>query len=111
STQDQHIEWQPDRAAPVRVAAEHTGVGFGGGVFYFVPLAMKVEWIRGVLLPLGQGPDAKGGEEAVLIEHPRPDGTQFCLITDAEQVATFHAWHIGEMDVRQNEAVAVHEIL
>ena len=54
---DERIDGHPDRAAPVRVAAEHAGVGFARHIADAVILAADVEHIRmlGMISARGRG--------------------------------------------------------
>src|SRR5262245_65116519 len=74
-TQDQHIDRQPDRPAPIGVSAEHSRVGLGGEVPDFVAFAVNIEYVRMLFVPPGERPDAKGREKPFLIKHTRKNST------------------------------------
>src|SRR5712691_2095619 len=59
---------QPNRAAPVGVAAEKTGPGFPGRVFHAVLISARRKHIRVGQVKFGKGTDAEGREEFVLMK-------------------------------------------
>ena len=82
------VDGHPDRAAPVGVAAEHSGVGFGGQVGHPVVLAADTEQVRMALVVPRQGADAMSTEEFPLIEHRREHPAQLVFVQDrCEQAA------------------------
>src|SRR5215471_10677381 len=73
---DQGVDGRPDRSAPVGVAAEHTGVGLGRQVRHPIFLVPHTENKRMLGMIAGQGANAVGAEELLLVEHGRQHPTQ-----------------------------------
>ena len=71
-----HVDRHPDRAAPVRVAAEHSAVGFGRQVVDAVLLAVNAEDVRMVFVELGQRANAVRAQKLVLVEHLRQNSAE-----------------------------------
>src|SRR5258708_33274416 len=65
---DEEIERQPDRTAPVRVAAKLIGSRLSGAVSDDAAMAVQRELVRLDRMPLGKGADAVGGKELGLVE-------------------------------------------
>src|SRR5260370_41494085 len=65
---EQIIDRQPNRAAPVGVAAEKPGPGFPGRVFDAVLIAAGRKYIRVGQVKFGKRADAEGREEFVLVK-------------------------------------------
>src|SRR5215467_5080445 len=68
---DQGVDRHPDRSAPVGVAAEHAGVGFGRQVRHPIFLVPHMENKRMLGMIAGQGAHAVGTEELLLVKHCR----------------------------------------
>src|SRR5262249_24129446 len=65
------VRRKPDRPAPIGVAAEQAGVGFARHITHAVYLAAGLEFIRVLLMELGQGTNPIGGQELVFIKEIR----------------------------------------
>src|SRR5262245_46575655 len=67
---DQEIHREPHRAAPVRIPAEQSRIGFAGSVSDFkrAPVNMKDIWI--VQMESRKSANPKGREKFGLVEHP-----------------------------------------
>src|SRR5262249_26729644 len=65
----QIIDGHPDGAAPIRVAAEDTALGFARLVFNPVMPPVVFEVVRMIEVSAGQGPYTVGREEFRLVEH------------------------------------------
>ena len=66
---EQIVHREPDRAAPVGVAAEEVRVRFAGNVLHPELLTAAAEDVGIVPVVLRQRADAVGGEELVFVEH------------------------------------------
>src|SRR5262245_34303376 len=68
---DEHVDWHPDRAPPVRIPAEHPRVRLGGEVLHRVLLVTNPK-PEGMLQVISRkGADAVGSQELFLVEHVR----------------------------------------
>ena len=65
---DEEVDGKPDRAAPVRVAAEHPAVALARDIADFMILATVVEPEGLLLMDLAEGADAKAAEELLFID-------------------------------------------
>ena len=81
------VEGEPDGAAPVGVAAEEAGGGFGGFVIEGVEGAIEVEAEGVVFVEAGDGAQAVGGEEFVFIEGAGEDGAEAVFVDDGKEAA------------------------
>ena len=81
----QVVDRKPDRAAPVGVAAEEAGGGLAGLVVHPMLLAVETEDVRPVLVDAGQGADAVGREELVLVEQVAQHALQPLARRDGQQ--------------------------
>ena len=77
---------EPDRAAPVRVAAEHVTVGLGGGVADHVAVAVEMQDVGALEVVAAEGADAVVAEELVLIQEGGEHAQQARATGDGEQV-------------------------
>ena len=82
AAQDHQVHREPDRPAPVGVAAEHAGVGLGRQVVDVVLLSAPVEHARLLEMAARDRPDPVGAEELVLVEHHRQDPPQPLLVDE-----------------------------
>ena len=97
----QEVEREPQRAAPVGVAAEHRRGGLGRLVVDRGHLAFHVQHVRMVAMVGRQGPQPVRGQELALVEQGRRELFQLAEADQAEQqplVAGFAAHHalLGE---------------
>lgn len=67
---DEEVDREPDGAAPVRVPAEHAGVGVAGDVADRERVAVRLEAVRVVAVEAGQAADAERTQKLVLVEEP-----------------------------------------
>ena len=63
------VDGEPDRAAPVRVAAEHPRVGFRGQISHGQRLVVANERVRMILVIFGKGANAVVGKKLGFVEH------------------------------------------
>src|SRR5437879_103663 len=68
---EEEVEGHPDRASPVRVAAEEPGRGLAGLVGDPFRDPVAGEPVRVIAVVRGERADAAGGEELLFVEHPR----------------------------------------
>ena len=85
---EQRVEREPDRTAPVRVAAEHAGVGFGRQILDPELLAIDSELVGMIEVPAGDRANTVRAQELILIQHPGEEAAQFFFIHDGEQPAS-----------------------
>jgi hypothetical protein len=81
---EQVIDREPHRAAPVGVAAEEAGCGLAGLVVHPIFLAVETEDVRLVLMNPRKGADAVGREELLLIEHVAQDALKLFARRDGQ---------------------------
>ena len=89
--EDHDVHREPDRAAPVGVAAEHPGVRLGGQVVDAVLLPVPVEHARLLEVAARDRPDPVRAEELVLVEHHREDPPQPLLVDERQHPAALGA--------------------
>src|SRR5215471_12507615 len=65
---DHNVEWEPNRAAPVGVSAEHCTIRFAGHIANSVLVAMHLENVRMISVIAGQGSNPVRAEEFVFVE-------------------------------------------
>ncbi len=82
---DQRVDREPDRAAPVRVSAEHPGVRFGGQVLDFVFLVADIEHVRMIQVIARERANPIRAKEAFFVEHTGQDAAQLVFIEGREQ--------------------------
>ena len=83
---DHHVvQREPQRTAPVGVAAEHRGGRFGGFVVDSRPYAVDLELVRVLAVVGGHGPQPVGREELLLVEELGEQPLQPVDADDAEQ--------------------------
>src|SRR5579883_953511 len=102
----QEVHREPDRAAPVGIASEQPGRRFAGFVVDAVVHAVDREHVGMLAVIAGEGADAVGREELVLVEHVFQDAAQLVLIDDGKQAAQAAAGrhHAGDVG-RQVRAI------
>ena len=88
---DQAVDWHPDRAPPIGVAAEHAGVGIGGDIAHAIFLAGDVNHVGAVLVIPRERSNAIVTEKLVLVEHARQHSPEFALIEDRGHPAIVHS--------------------
>ena len=88
---DQGIHRHPDGPPPVGVAAEHAGVRLGREVVHLILLATRVEDVGVLLVELGEGADAVGAQELVLVEHLRKDPAEPLRVDQGNDPPVRHA--------------------
>ena len=84
---DEEVDGHPDRAPPVRVAAEHPGRRLGRLVIDRRVHARNVEDERLLGVDARDGPETVIGEELLLVEEPREEPQHPSDADDAEQQA------------------------
>ena len=98
AAEDEVVDREPHRPPPVRIAAEHATVGFGGDVADLVGVAVDVDPEGVVGVGAGHGAEAVGAEELVLVEHAGEDASQLGFVDHREHPAAFDAAHAGVVD-------------
>ena len=92
---DQGIDRHPHRAAPVGVATEHAGVGFGRQVLHLEFLALDLERERMLQVMARQRADAVRAQELVLVEQGGEHALELLLVEDRQQPAAVIADEAG----------------
>ena len=83
--EDQHVDRHPDRAAPVRVAAEHAAVPLPRDVRHPILLAAGPVGVRVILVNAREGSDAEGAQEFLLVQHDRQHPAEIGFVQDRSQ--------------------------
>src|SRR5215831_15309997 len=84
---NQGVDRHPDRSAPVGVATEHAGVGFGRQVRHPIFLVPHTENKRMLGVIPGQGANAVRAKELLLVEHGRQHPTQAGFVQNRAEPA------------------------
>src|SRR5215472_17117157 len=91
---DQRIDGHPDRPAPVRIAAEHAGVGLRRQVRHPVLLISDAEDVGMIGVIARERAYSVGAQKLLLIEHRRQYATELDVIEDrAEPASTLTELH------------------
>jgi hypothetical protein len=84
-TQDQEVNRHPDRAAPVGIAAEHAGIGFGREIVDSILAPPGAKDVGMVGVPTRERADAMRTEELVLVEHDCEYPAKLALFQNGEE--------------------------
>ena len=82
---DEHVDRHPDRAAPVGVPAEHSGVRFRGQIRHLVLLVPDPVREGMLQVELRQGPDPVRAQELVLVEQVGEHPRQLVLVEEGQE--------------------------
>ncbi|HYX59139.1 MAG TPA: hypothetical protein VE888_09030, partial [Streptosporangiaceae bacterium] len=105
----QQVDREPDRPAPVGVAAEHAGGRLGRLVLDRVLAPGHVDRIGMLEVPARDGADAVRPQEPPLVQHPGQDAPQLVLVHQGQQPPPLDAGHERVGDVGQQVLVAPQE--
>src|SRR6476620_8619012 len=87
---DQGVDGHPDRPTPVRVATEHSGVGFRRQILDTVFFAMDMKEKRMLQMVAGQGADSVRTQESLLVKQAREHTAKLRLSENREQTPPLH---------------------
>ena len=95
------IDREPDRTAPVGVAAEQATIGLGRLIAHGELVAIAREDVRVILVTLGERPYAVWREKLGFIQHA-PQQTLHSVSTEQrEQHPIADTWHVPARDQRR----------
>src|SRR5215467_9633715 len=101
--------WTPDRAAPVRIATEHSTRRFRRLVVDSIDQVAAGETVWSGAVAPGQRPDTEGTQELVLVEHVREHPAQLAVVEQGEEPAVLVALTPGWGNVRDQLGMAARE--
>src|SRR5262252_5020787 len=84
---DHHVHWEPNRTAPVGVAAEHRTIRFAGQIADSIFVAMYLENVRMINVIARQGPNPVRAEEFIFVEQLFKNTFQSDRIYERENAA------------------------
>src|SRR5262249_36975046 len=93
--QDDSVHREPDGPAPIGIAAEHAGVGFGGKVADAVVAALDIDVVGVLVVEAGNTAQTVGTEEFFFIEHAREDAAEALGIDEGHDSAVSVAEVLG----------------
>ena len=105
----EHVDGEPDRAAPVGVAAEHPGSRLGRLVLHAVFRTVNVEGVGVIQVPARDRADPVRAQEALLVQHPGQDAAQLGFVDQRQDPPTADAGHERVGDIGQQVLITLEE--
>src|SRR3979409_1019329 len=85
------IKWKPDRATPVRVAAEQAGSRFTGVVIYDLLFAAYVQNVRMIFVKFADRSDTVGAQKLFRIKHAAQQTLHAMAASEGDETARTRA--------------------
>ena len=105
----EQVDREPDRPAPVGVATEHPAGRLGRLVLDLMLGPAGAEAVGMVEVPPGDRADPVRAQETFLVQHPRQNAPQLVLVHQGQQPPAVGAGHQRVSDVGQEVLVALQE--